>query len=45
MFEEAQKEDIGILLNGDRGNFTISWGSAIDYYAILLKRLRWIHLY
>ena len=25
MFEEANKERVGILLNGDRGNFTISW--------------------
>ena len=22
-----------------RGNFTISWGYALDYYAILLKKL------
>ena len=39
MFEKAHEEGIGVLLNGDRGNFTISWGSALDYYAILLKRL------
>ena len=42
MFEEAQKEDIGVLLNGGRGNLSISWGSALDYYALLLKRLQWI---
>jgi asparagine synthase (glutamine-hydrolysing) len=45
MFEEAHREDIGVLLNGDRGNFTISWGSALDYYAILLKRLKWLRLF
>jgi asparagine synthase (glutamine-hydrolysing) len=41
MFEEAQRDNVGILLNGGRGNLTISWGAAIDYYAILLKTLRW----
>ncbi|MDG5472618.1 asparagine synthase-related protein [Jeotgalibacillus sp. ET6] len=45
MFEEASKHDIGILLNGDRGNFTISWGSALDYYGQLLRTLRWPRLY
>ena len=45
MFEKAHEKDIGVLLNGDRGNFTISWGSAIDYYAILLKRLKWVTLF
>jgi asparagine synthase (glutamine-hydrolysing) len=45
MFESVEKEDIGVLLNGDRGNFTISWGSAIDYYAILLKKLKWFRLF
>ncbi|WP_368657357.1 lasso peptide isopeptide bond-forming cyclase [Metabacillus halosaccharovorans] len=45
MFEEAHGKGIGILLNGGRGNLSISWGPAIDYYALLLKRLKWIHLY
>ncbi|MDQ0114821.1 lasso peptide isopeptide bond-forming cyclase [Paenibacillus harenae] len=44
MFEAASNEDAGVLLNGGRGNLSISWGSAIDYYAILLKRFRWIRL-
>lgn len=44
IFEEASKKGIGILLNGDKGNSTISWGSAIDYYAVLLKRLKWYQL-
>jgi asparagine synthase (glutamine-hydrolysing) len=44
MFEKAQEERIGILLNGGRGNLSISWGSAFDYYATLMKKLRWIHL-
>ena len=45
MFEKAHEEDIGVLLNGDRGNFTISWGGALEYYSLLLKRLKWIRLY
>ncbi|MBA9025642.1 lasso peptide isopeptide bond-forming cyclase [Peribacillus huizhouensis] len=45
MFEKAEEAGIGVLLNGDRGNFTISWGSAEDYYATLLKKLKWLRLY
>ncbi|WP_077214418.1 lasso peptide isopeptide bond-forming cyclase [Bacillus dakarensis] len=44
VFECAEVEGIGVLLNGDRGNFTISWGSALDYYAKLLRRLKWFKL-
>ena len=38
--EEAQKEGIKILLNGARGNHSISWGSyqlSMDYYVLFLK--------
>ncbi|WP_040952945.1 asparagine synthase-related protein [Gorillibacterium massiliense] len=45
IYEAAASQDIGVLLYGARGNFTISWGSAFEYYASLLKRLHWIHLY
>lgn len=45
MFEKASKEGVGILLNGDRGNFTVSWGSALDYYSVLLKKLKWVTLF
>lgn len=45
IYETAHHEGIGILLNGGRGNYTVSFGSALDYYAILLKRLRWIRFY
>ncbi|MDQ0198801.1 lasso peptide isopeptide bond-forming cyclase [Neobacillus ginsengisoli] len=45
MFEKAHEKGIGILLNGDRGNFTVSWGFALDYYATLLKKLKWIRLF
>lgn len=42
IFEQASRDGIGILLSGARGNFTISWGSAFDYYAHLFKSMRWI---
>lgn len=45
MFEKASEQGVGVLLNGDRGNFTISWGFALDYYAILLKRFKWLRLF
>ncbi|ASS96101.1 lasso peptide isopeptide bond-forming cyclase [Peribacillus simplex] len=45
MFEKAKENDIGVLLNGDRGNFSISWGFPLEYYSLLLKRLKWVCLY
>ncbi len=44
MFEKAMEDDVGILLNGGRGNLSISWGNAEIYYAHLLKRLKWLQL-
>lgn len=44
IFEKANSDDVGVLLNGGRGNFTISWGPALEYYATLLKRLNLVHL-
>ncbi|MBT2642179.1 asparagine synthetase B [Bacillus sp. ISL-41] len=44
IFEAANEKGVGILLNGDKGNSTISWGSAIDYYALLLKQFKWLKL-
>lgn len=46
--EKAQHDGVKVLLNGARGNHSISWGSlslTYDYYATLLKKLRWIRLY
>ncbi|WP_064091679.1 asparagine synthase-related protein [Rossellomorea aquimaris] len=46
--EQAHKKGIKVLLNGARGNHSISWGSYglnMEYYASLLKKLRWIQLY
>ncbi|RLL42773.1 asparagine synthetase B family protein [Oceanobacillus piezotolerans] len=47
IFEEANKKGIKILLNGARGNHTISWGSmtlTFNYYAELMKKIRLIKL-
>ncbi|MDQ0242533.1 asparagine synthase (glutamine-hydrolyzing) [Bacillus fengqiuensis] len=45
IYEEASKQGIRVLLNGQRGNWTISWGHALDYQALLLKRLKLIRLF
>lgn len=44
IYEKAATENIGVLLNGSRGNFTISWGPALDYYALLLKKFKLVKL-
>ncbi|SEC07819.1 lasso peptide isopeptide bond-forming cyclase [Paenibacillus sp. GP183] len=44
IFEKAQEQGIGVLLSGARGNLSISWGSALDHYAMLLKKMKWIRL-
>ncbi|MEV5027132.1 asparagine synthase-related protein [Paenibacillus sp. LPE1-1-1.1] len=43
--EEAARQGVGVLLTGARGNYSISWGSAIGYYSLLLKKLHWLQLY
>ncbi|MGS2779010.1 lasso peptide isopeptide bond-forming cyclase [Robertmurraya sp. GLU-23] len=45
MYEKASEQNVGVLLNGGRGNISISWGSALDYYAILFKKLKFIKLF
>lgn len=45
IFEKANDKGLGILLCGDVGNFTISWGAPLNYYAILLKKLKWFRLF
>ncbi|MFZ3579511.1 asparagine synthase-related protein [Virgibacillus sp. DJP39] len=44
IYEAAREQGIGILLNGARGNYTISWGSTLDYYTKLFKNFQWIKL-
>lgn len=45
IFEKAREEGVGVILSGARGNLGISWGSAVDYYAILLKKMKWVRLF
>ncbi|CAG9620750.1 asparagine synthetase B family protein [Sutcliffiella rhizosphaerae] len=43
--EEASKKGITVMLNGARGNHSISWGSMrlnYDYYSKLLKQWKWL---
>ncbi|KGE19319.1 asparagine synthase-related protein [Paenibacillus wynnii] len=42
IYENAAAKGVGVLLSGQRGNFTISWGPALDYQAKLLKEFKWI---
>ena len=44
IFEKAHEKEVGVLLNGGRGNLTISWGSALPYYAMLLRKMKWVLL-
>ncbi|TMW70534.1 asparagine synthase-related protein [Alteribacter natronophilus] len=42
--ERAAEKGVNVLLNGARGNYSISWGNlnvAYDYYQRLLKTLQW----
>ncbi|MFT8322211.1 MAG: asparagine synthase-related protein [Bacillus sp. (in: firmicutes)] len=45
IYEQAKQQGIRVLLNGARGNWTVSWGPVLDYQAMLMKKLKWIHLY
>ncbi|MCF7623642.1 MULTISPECIES: lasso peptide isopeptide bond-forming cyclase [Bacillaceae] len=44
-YEKAHEQGVGVLLNGAGGNFTISWGPAMEHYAVLLKKIKWMRLY
>jgi asparagine synthase (glutamine-hydrolysing) len=44
ILEKGQEQGIGVMLNGARGNLGVSWGPALDYYAILLKKFKWVRL-
>ncbi|MEK3796897.1 asparagine synthase-related protein [Peribacillus sp. FSL H8-0477] len=45
IFRESSNSGVGVLLNGGRGNLSVSWGPVFNYYAVLLKKLKWIRLY
>ncbi|MED1269187.1 lasso peptide isopeptide bond-forming cyclase [Bacillus mycoides] len=45
VYEKASQHGIGVLLSGQRGNWTVSWGPILDYQAMLLKKLHWMRFY
>jgi asparagine synthase (glutamine-hydrolysing) len=45
IYERAHEHGVGVLLNGQRGNWTISWGPAFEYQVMLLKKLNLIHCF
>jgi asparagine synthase (glutamine-hydrolysing) len=45
IYQQAHQADVGILLTGSRGNWTVSWGPALDYQASLLRRFKWFKFY
>lgn len=44
IYEEAKQRAIGTLLQGSRGNYSISWGPAIEYYTKLMRKFSWLRL-
>jgi asparagine synthase (glutamine-hydrolysing) len=42
IYEQSVQDNIGVLLTGARGNYTISWGSAVNYCVQLLQSFRYI---
>lgn len=45
IYEQAGLKNAGVLLSGQRGNWSISWGPALDYQAKLLREFRWFRFY
>lgn len=45
IYEQAGLKNAGVLLSGQRGNWSISWGPALDYQAKLLREFRWFSFY
>ncbi|QOR65468.1 asparagine synthetase B [Cytobacillus suaedae] len=44
IYEKAFEKDVAVLLNGQRGNWTVSWGPAIDYQVQLFKKFQWLKM-
>lgn len=45
IYEQSKQDGVGVFLTGARGNYTISWGSAVDFYALLIKKLRFVRFF
>jgi asparagine synthase (glutamine-hydrolysing) len=44
IYREAREKEVGVLLTGQRGNWSVSWGPILEYYALLFKRVQWLKL-
>ncbi|AYA77624.1 asparagine synthetase B [Bacillus sp. Y1] len=44
IYREAREQEVGVLLTGQRGNWSVSWGPILEYYALLFKRVQWLKL-
>ncbi len=45
IYKQAQAHNVSVLLTGSRGNWSVSWGPALDFQARLLRSFRWVKLY
>ncbi len=45
IYQKAEEENLKVLLSGERGNLSISWGSSFNYYSSLFKKARWMKLF
>ncbi|WP_339147753.1 MULTISPECIES: asparagine synthase-related protein [unclassified Sutcliffiella] len=45
VYEKAFQDGVGTLLNGARGNWSISWGPYLDYQTLLLKQRKFLLFY
>ncbi|MFE7060537.1 asparagine synthase-related protein [Sutcliffiella sp. NPDC057660] len=45
IYEKASQDGVGALLNGARGNWSVSWGPYLDYQTLLLKQRKYLLFY
>ncbi|NMH75303.1 asparagine synthetase B [Bacillus sp. RO2] len=45
VYEMASQDGVGTLLNGARGNWSVSWGPYLDYQTLLLKQRKFLLFY
>ena len=45
VYEKAFQDGVGTLLNGARGNWSVSWGPYLDYQTMLLKQKKFLLFY
>lgn len=45
IYQHAAEAGAGVILTGARGNWTVSWGPAVDFQAELMRRFQWLKMY